>query len=161
MNVDATWRTESSAARQAAAAAAMLLAGLALAVGLRHFEGPGLTPSLAGFLLGFLLLAGGAGMLLFGGKQVIVVDPRARRIVIEQAGRLRTSRREIRFDEISEVSVGELGDREGGRVRYCVVARLKTGKELSLFLGFFDGAHDRPAMEARCRRLADCLRARA
>lgn len=147
------WRTESSTAKQTVASVAALVVGLALVVGFRHFEGPGITESRAGFLLGVLLLAIGAGVLLFGGRQVITVDTNARRILIEHVGRFRGSAREIHFSEISEVYVGEVGDQEGGSIRHHVVARLRSGKEIALFAGFFEGSLSRQAMEARCQRL--------
>jgi hypothetical protein len=151
------WRTESSRTKQTAASVVALVVGIVLAIGFRHFEGPGVTESRAGLLLGVMLMAVGAGMLLFGGKQVITVERKARRIVVEHAGRFRKSVKDIPFSEISEVYVGELGDREGGSIRYHIVAKLKTGKEIALFMGFFEGSHSKPAMEARCQRLSECL----
>jgi hypothetical protein len=151
------WRTESNARTQTAASVVAVVAGLALAIGFRQFEGPGLTGSRAGFLLGILLLALGLGVLLFAGKQVIKVEAKSRRIVIEHINRFGKRAKEMRFDEIADVSVGELGDREGGSISYHVVVKLKTGKEIALFKGFFDGSHSKPAMEARRQRLIQCL----
>lgn len=155
----ATWKTESSVLRQTVAAVAMLALGLVLAFGFRDAAGPGLTNARAGFLLGVLLAAIGTGALLCGGRQVISVEPRLKRIVVRNESWLRGSTREIRFSEIAEVYVGELGDREGGSISYHVVVKLKTGKEVPLFVGFFEGGYDQAAMQARCQRLLECLRA--
>jgi hypothetical protein len=38
-----------------------------------------------------------------------------------------------------------------------VVVKLKSGSELPLFMGFFEGAHHQSAMEARRQRLADYI----
>lgn len=155
----ASWKSERSVFQQTVAAVAMLALGLVLAVGFRDAAGPGLTNARAGFLLGVLLAAIGAGTLLFGGRQVISVEPRLKRIVIKNESWLRGSTREIRFNEIAEVSVGELGDREGGSISYHVVVKLKTGKAVPLFVGFYEGGSDRAAMQARCQRLSACLHA--
>lgn len=152
------WRTESSTANQTFAAVAMFLLGTTLAIGFRGFEGPGFTQSRAAFVLGALLLVVGIGAFLFGSKQTIVVDTRSRRIIVENRSRLRQSEKEVPFKDISEVYVGEHGDKEGGSIRYYVLAKLKSGKEVALFLGFFEGSHSKPIMEARCQRLAECLR---
>jgi hypothetical protein len=150
-------RTESNTLTQTAVSVVAVVAGLALAIGFRQFEGPGLTGSRAGFLLGIILLTLGLGMLLLAGKQVITVEAKSRRIVIENINRFRKSMKEIRFDEIADVYVGELGDREGGSIFYHVVVKLKTGKEIALFKGFFDGVRSKPAMEARRQCLIQFL----
>ena len=87
----------------------------------------------------------------------VTVEAKPRRIVIEHKNRFRKSAREIRFDEIADVYLGELGDREGGSISYHLVVKLKTGKEIALFKGFFDGSHSKPAMEARRQRLIQFL----
>ena len=155
------WRTESSGGTQLAAAIAMVVIGLILAYGFRHFEGPGLTESRAGFLLGVLLLAIGAGAMLFAGKQAIVVDPVTKRILIEQAGRFGAKVRSIPFREVAELHVGQFGHRNNGSITYHVAARLKTGEEIALFFGFYEGRHDRSVAESRCTRLRTYLEQRA
>ncbi len=151
------WRTESNGGKQLAASVAAVVVGSALAIGFRQFEGPGLTGSRAGFLLGLLLLAVGLGALLFAGKQIITVDTKARRILVEKINRFGRSAKTIHFVEVADAYVGELGDREGGSISYHVVVKLRTGKEVALFKGFFDGSHSKPDMEARCQRLLQYL----
>jgi hypothetical protein len=151
------WKTESCGGKQMAASVLAVVIGLTLTIGFRQFQGPGLTGSRAGFLLGLLLLGAGLGTWLFAGKQVITVDTKARRIVIEHTNRFGMSAKRILFNEIADVYVGELGDREGGSISYYVAVKLKTGKEIALFKGFFDGSHSKPAMETRRERLGHCL----
>lgn len=151
------WVSESSRPRHTAAVVVVMAVGGALAYGFRHFEGPGLSNSLSGFLLGWLLLAIGIGNLVAGGQQTITVDSRRRQIVIEGKSWLISSRKVIAFMDISRLHVGEFGDREGGSISYHVVLELKTGQSIPLFFAFFDGQYDRLAAQARCDRLAQCL----
>ena len=159
MNTPTTaWTSESSAAEQHLSTAVTLIAGAALAIGFRQLEGPALSGNRAGFWLGVVLLVVGVGMFFFGGKQVITVEPGRQRIVITRQGRVRSRTQQIRFNDIAGVSVAENGDTDGGSVRFNVAVKLKTGKSMALFLGFFEGSHSRQAMEARCQRLVECIR---
>ncbi len=153
-----TWITESDTTAQTAASAVAIVGGLILAIGFRGFDRSGFTQGLAAFLLGVLLLIIGVGLLLFGGRQVITVDPRQRRIAIERISRLRSTTRVIPLDTVADFSVAEHGDHEGGSVRYHVKATLKSGGEVALFVGFFDGSRSQLAMEKRRDRLLQCLR---
>ena len=108
-----TWRIESSPGKQAFIAWSILIVGLILAFGFRNFDSSGLTNSLAGFLLGLLLLLIGFAGLLMGGKRSVTVDPHARRILIEDVNRFGEKERSISFDEVGKVYVGRLGNREG------------------------------------------------
>jgi hypothetical protein len=153
-----TWITESDTTTQTAASALAIVVGLILAIGFRGFDRAGFTQGLAVFLLGVVMLIVGAGLLLFGGRQVITVDPRQRRIAIERISRFRTATRVIPLDTVADFCVAEHGDHEGGSVRYHVKAKLKAGGEVALFVGFFDGSRSRLAMEKRCDRLLQCLR---
>jgi hypothetical protein len=152
-----TWITESDTTTQVVAAALAIVVGLILAIGFRGFDRSGFTQGLATFLLGVVLLVVGVGMLLFGARQVITVDPRQRRIAIERISRFRTTTRVIGLDTVADFSVAEHGDQEGGSIRYHVKAKLKTGGEIALFVGFFEGSRSRLAMEKRCDRLLQCL----
>lgn len=151
------WITESNSAKQTVTSVVLVITGLILAIGFRHFEGPGLTETLSGFLLGLLLLFVGLASLLFGGKEVITVDTKKRSIVLAGKNRFSEKTKVIRFNEIADVYVGEFGDQEGGSISYHVVAKLKTGKEVRLFFAFYDGQHDKSVAESRCQRLAQCL----
>jgi hypothetical protein len=148
-----TWITESSPAKQTAVGVGIFVVGLVLAIGFRDFDAATITGSTAGFLLGILCLVISAATLLTGGQQTISVEPQFKRIVIVNRTRVRTTSKTIFFNEIAQVYVGEHGDKEGGSINYYVAAKLKTGKEVALFFGFFEGGYDRSVMEARCQRL--------
>ena len=154
-----TWKIESSPGKQVILGWIVLVVGLILAIGFRDFDSSGLTNSLAGFLLGLLLLLIGTGTLLMGGKRSIVVDPEARRILIEDASRFGRKKRSIAFDEVGEVYVDSLGDKEGGSISYDVFLKLKKGETVSLFRpAYFEGTWEKSVMEDRCRRLEEYLK---
>jgi hypothetical protein len=153
------WRTESDGGTQVAWLVLALLAGAALMIGFRAFEGPGLTGGRAGFALGVLLLAGGVLGLLLCGRQIITVDPDRRCIVMESISRYGSKSEVLPFEDIADVSLGQTGDKEGGSIRYHVVVRQRSGGEKALFVGFFAGASDRTTVQARCQRLANYLSA--
>jgi hypothetical protein len=154
-----TWKIESNPGKQTAIALACMVAGLVLATGFRNFDGTGMTNSLAGFLLGLLLLLIGVAGVLTGGKQTIVVDPKARRILIEDTSRFGKKTRSISFNEIVGVSVSLMGKRSSGTITYYLVLRLETGKTYPLFFpAYFEGRWDRSVAESRCRRLEEYLK---
>jgi hypothetical protein len=147
------WRIESDSTKQALSAGVMLVLGLGLIVGCWPSIGPRTNESLAGLLLGVLLSVIGLGALLFGGRQIVTVDPQAGHITIEHINRVRRTVQRVPLCEVTQFALGELGDREGGSVRYYVIAKLGTGKEIALFVGFTNGSHDRATAQARCDRL--------
>lgn len=160
MQADETvWSEESDSATQTIIAVLALAIGLFLALGFRQFDASGLTPSLFGFLLGLLLAAIGAGTLIAGGKTIVRVEPRLRRLVISHANLWRARHDIVRFDDIVDLSIGELGDLEGGSIRYYVVAHLRSGKEKPLYLGFFPDT-GKQAMESRRQRLLNSMQTR-
>jgi len=152
------WKIESSPGKQTALGWIILLVGLILAIGFRNFDSSGLTNSLAGFLLGLLLLLVGMTALVMGGKRTVTVDPQAHRILIEDANRFGQKNRMISFDDVERVYVGSLGNREGGSISYDVVVKLKRGENVSLFRpAYFEGTWNRSVMENRCRRLEEYI----
>jgi hypothetical protein len=152
------WKIESNPGKQTLIAWIILVVGLILVIGFRNFDGSSLTNSLAGFLLGLLLLLIGFAVLLMGGKRSITVDPQAHRILIEDENRFRQRKRSISFDEVGKVYVSRLGNREGGSISYDVVLKLKAGDTVSLFRpAYFDGTWSRSVMEDRCRRLQEYI----
>ena len=157
MSQQQPWVTESSTGMQNLAIVGMLLVGFALAYGFRHVEGTGFSDSRAGFWLGVLLLAIGLGAALFGGKQIVTVDPRRRIIVLAGRGRFRNSSRVIRFDAIEGASVGSFGQRSDGSVSYHVDLCLRNGEVVALFFAFFEGQYDQAVAAQRCQRLLDMV----
>lgn len=154
------WTIESSERKQATFAVFGVVVGAALILGSRaaHELEPITTTS--AIVLGLLILSISVVVLVQGGKQIITVDPPKRRILIEGISRFGTTKRLIAFNQIDDVYVGELGDREGGSISYHVVVILTNGKKVNLFIGAFDGAYDYSVMEGRCRRLLENLEQR-
>jgi hypothetical protein len=151
-------KIESSPGKQVALACIIVLTGSILAIGFRNFDGSGLTNSLAGFLLGLLLLAIGIGTLVFGGKRTVTVDPQARHILIEDVNHFSQKNRLIAFDQVDSVYVRSLGNREGGSISHDVILKLKVGGNVSLFRpAYFEGTWNRSVMEDRCRRLEEYI----
>ena len=101
----------------------------------------------------------GLALLLVSPKQTVTVNAKTRRITIEDKHRFGKSLKQIRFDEIVDAYVDEAGDKEGGSISYHIVVKLKTGKKIPLFTGFFDGRHSESATEARRQRLMQFVQA--
>jgi hypothetical protein len=146
------WVTESNRTTQTLVAAAGVVLGLVLTIGSRS-AGEWATGTIAAFVLGLGLSLAGLGMLLFSPKQTIAVNSSTRRITIESRHRFGASSKQLRFDEIADAYVDEVGDKEGGSISFHIVVKLKTGETVPLFAGFFDGGYDRSATEARLQRL--------
>lgn len=150
-----SWKFESNAGKQAVLALGCIAVGMALVFGFRHFDASGMSNSLAGFLLGLLLLLIGISALLVRGKQTIVVDPRVRRIVVEDANLFGVKKILIPFSEIADTGIGYLGKKSAFVTFYYINLRLKSGELYPLFAPgrFFDGGSDRSVMESRRQQL--------
>jgi len=155
-STSSVWITESSQGMQAAYGVVGAIVGGAFIFGSR-IQSLEQTTSTAALFLGLLILVISLATLIIGGKQIISVDPRRRLVEIQTVSRFGTKRRLIAFSQISDVSLGELGDKEGGSISYHVVLNLKDGKEVALFVGAFEGTYDQQMMEARCHRLNEYL----
>jgi len=150
-----TWTIESNPAKQTVLTWAVVVVGLILVYGFRDFDSSGFTNSMAGFLLGVLLLVVGLPGIFMTGKQTITVDPQARRILIEDTSHFGKKTRSISFREIVDISVSSLGNRSDGSVSYYVTLKLASGENHPLFFpSYYDGRWDRSVAESRCRRLA-------
>lgn len=154
------WESRSNYGQQLAVAPGCMVIGGILAVGFRHFHGPGMTNELAGFLLGLLLLGIGIAAVLLTGQQTIVIDPKPRVISIEETSLFKTTHRTISFDEIVEIAIGYLGKRSNGVTFYHLILKLRNGKEYPLFAAgyFYAGGSDRSVVEGWRQRLEDYLR---
>jgi hypothetical protein len=152
------WQIESNPQKQRALTWAIVVVGLMLAFGFRDFDTSAFTNSLAGFLLGVLLLVIGIPGVFMIAKQEITVDPKARRILIEDTSRFRKKSRAISFHEIAEVDVSSLGNRSEGSVSYYVTLKLRSGESYPLFFpAYYDGRWDRSVAESRRRRIEEYL----
>ena len=154
------WISKSQPAKQIAAALVCAVVGLALAVGFRDFSWPGLTDSLAGFLLGILLLVIGVIGIVLQGKQTVSVDPGTRRITITDKTLLGTKQHIIAFGDVMQVRIGYTGKKSNYTNVYSLVLELRNGKEYPLFAPgrFFPGASNRSTVEGWRSRLEEYLR---
>lgn len=152
------WKSSSNPEKQTALAVACSAIGALLAYGFRHFQGGG-SNALAGFGLGLLLLIIGLAGLAGGGRQTIVVDPRARRITVEDEGFFRRQMRTIPFGDIKGISIGYLGRRSAYVTCYYLVLKLASGETYPLFAPgrFYAGGSDRPTVEGWRNRLETLL----
>ncbi len=143
------WRSQSNPGKQTLLSLGCAAVGLALAIGFRDFGGSDRN-AMAGFLLGLLLLVVGLAGFLASGTQTVVVDPAARLITVEDAGRFRTKRRVIPFNDILGVSIGYLGKRSNHVTWYYLVLKLRSGENYPLFAPgrLYEGGSSRPTVES-------------
>jgi hypothetical protein len=155
-----SWKFESNPGKQTALSLACIAVGLILAIGFRHFDGSGMTNSLAGFLCGLLLLLIGVSAFLVSGKETIVVDTQMRRIVVEDKNKFGIKRKLIRFSDIIDTGIGYSGKKSSWINFYYIILKLRSGEEYPLFSPgrFHDGGSDRSIMESRRQRLENCIK---
>ena len=153
-------RFESNSGKQTVLSLACIAVGIVLVIGFRHFDGLGMTNTLAGFLLGVMLLIIGIYAFLVSGKQTIVIDPKARRIIIEDTNRFGVKKRLIPFGGIDHAGIGYLGKSSNFVNFYYIILKLGSGEEYSLFAPgrFFEGGSDRSVMESRRQRIEEYLK---
>ena len=153
-------RFASKPGQQTTLAVACIAVGTVLAYGFRHFSGPGISNSLAGFLLGVLLLVIGIWAFAVRGKQAVFIDTHADRIVIEDTNHFGAKRRVIPFGDIADTGIGYLGRKSNYVTFYYIVLHLKNGEQYPLFAPgrFYDGGSDRCVMETRRQQLDELLR---
>jgi hypothetical protein len=152
------WTATSSPAKQLGLAIVSLAVGAALMAGFRHYGQVG-SDQFAGFLLGVLLAGiGGAGAIACA-RQTVIVDPRARRITVQDAHLWGASTRGIAFDDVAAVGVGSLGKRSNHGMQYYLVLKLRNGRDFSLFAPgrLFRGSSERSTVEGWRRRLEGYL----
>ncbi len=154
------WEFENNPVRQTALSLACIMVGIALVMASRYFNGSDTINGLAGFLLGILLLIIGIWAFLVGGKQTIVVDPKSRRIVVEDMNRFGVKKRLIPFSDIVDTGIGYFGKKSNDVDFYYIILKLRSGKEYPLFAPgrFYDGGSDRSVMESRRQRLEEYLK---
>ena len=153
------WTSQSNPTKQTALSVACSVIGLVLVIGFRHFSGLG-SNAASGFLMGvFLLILGVAGFLV-SGKQTVVIDPKARRITVEDSNRFGTKKRTILFSGIVGVGIGYLGKKSNRVEWYYLVLELSDGKNYSLFPPgrFYEGGSDKSTVESWKRRLEEYLK---
>jgi len=133
--------------------ASALVGALAVALSLAATGAEAVT-RWAGFAIGLAFLGAGGAFLLLGGRQTICVDPARRAVVLRMESRLGAKEQVVPFATIARVSVGELGDDDGGSTSCFVELRLHDGATVALFLGPWEGRSDRAVALERARRVA-------
>ena len=152
------WKIESNPGKQMLLAVAIFFIGLLLIILCRDYGGPGMTNTLAGFLLGWLLFLVGAVNILLNGKQTIIIDPQKRCIAVLDANLFGNKARYIPFHEIVETRVAAIGKRSSYTMTYYVSLHLRDGKTYPLFFpAYYDGRWDRSVAEYRLQRLGEYL----
>lgn len=148
----------SNPTKQALLTIAVIIVGLILAIGFRNYDDSAFTNSLAGFLLGILLILIGIPGLITLGTETITIDTNTRCILIENVNRFRKKNKLIYFMEIAEVFVGCQGKRSSGTMSYYVCLRLNTGEVYNLFYpSYYDGRWDKSVAESRCNRIQEYI----
>jgi hypothetical protein len=152
------WETQNNPGKQTILSVACTAVGLILVICFRDFGGFG-TNSMAGFLLGLLLLLIGIPGFLLSGKQTVIVDPESRLITIEDSNRFHTKKRSIPFSAIAGISIGYLGKRSNYVTWYYLVLKLRSGEDYPLFAPgrFFEGASDKSTVTSWKLRLEGYL----
>jgi len=152
------WKIESSPIKQLIMTIAIIIAGIVLMYGFRNYDASGFTNSLAGFLLGVLLLLIGVPGLLAISKETITVFPKERKILIENNNLFRKNIRNIFFNEIESIHLSTLGNKTDGSRSYYLVLELRSGKSFPLFFpAYYTGRFNRAIAEDRRRRLENYI----
>jgi hypothetical protein len=115
------WKTECNPGKQIAVTILCIGLGMALAIGFHDYSGPDTANGKAGFLLGILLLLIGVIGLLAQGKQIVIVDPVVRQVIIEDKSLFGSKKRKIRFPDITGISIGYLGKKTNFVNNYYLV----------------------------------------
>lgn len=148
------WISHNNPGKQGALALGCTVVGTVLMIGFREFEWA-MNDQTAGFLLGLMLLVIGIWAYAVSGRQIITIDPRLRRISVEDNSRFGTKTRIIPFADITHVGIGYLGKASNHVKYYYLALKLKNGENYALFGPgrFYEGSSDRLVVEAWKQRL--------
>lgn len=154
------WKSQSKPGKQALLALVCLGVGVVLVLKFWNAPGQTIQNARAGMGLGALLLVIGAAAIATLGQQTIIVDPKTRRITIEDRRLIGSKRRSIPFGDIVAIHLGYLGKASNFVKFYYLVLKLKGGEEYPLFSPGrgYDGGTDRFTVEKWRRRLEEYLR---
>ncbi|MFN8673320.1 MAG: hypothetical protein U0457_14710 [Candidatus Sericytochromatia bacterium] len=137
-----------------------LISFLLLGVGLiliflcKNFSFSEINEIFSGFILGVLISIISFFSLIFVGKRKIIIDKKNKNITFITQNRFKEDITNIKFNDISDMSIIELGDNEGGSIHYDIEIKLKKAKSINLFSGyFFDGMYSKLEIEALKDRL--------
>jgi hypothetical protein len=152
------WVSKSRPGNQLALAAGSVLVGSIMMFGFRGFSSAG-GDALAGFLLGVMLLVMGIAGMAVSAEQTVTVDPRARRITVQDSYFVGSRSRVIPFGHVVSVSIGYLGKASNFVRNYYLVLHLIDGSDYSLFAPgrFFEGCSNRSTVEGWRQRLEEYM----
>jgi len=122
------WVVKSVPDRRALLAVLCILAGIGVMVWYRDFPTVG-NRALTGFFTGALLALGGLIVYLMRKKQTVIIDPAARCITVKDSRFLRSKKRSIPFQEISEVGIGCRSHKSKYEVMYYLALTLRDEAE--------------------------------
>ena len=94
------WKIESNPIKQMLMSCLISIVGLVFVIGLRNANIHASSNTMAGYLLGWLLIVIGIASILAFSKQYITVDPEKRNITIEDINILGNKVVNLSFDEI-------------------------------------------------------------
>ena len=104
--------------------------------------------ALAGFLLGCLVFGLSAVAMVLGESRRVELDEAGRRILLDVNWRWGGKRLVLPFADLTDITVGRMGDTSDGSVYYDLVVHHRDGREIHLFGGcVFEGRMDRAWIE--------------
>ncbi len=152
------WVIKSSSNKQMLLSIVIVLVGFILAVGFRDFDSSTFSNSLAGFLLGILLIFIGTPAFILTGKETITIDVKARQIRIFSKNSLKEYNTVIPFEDIIGMHISHLGKYSSGMVTYYITLELKSGQSKPLFFpAYYEGRWNRDSVEGKLHRLQEIL----
>lgn len=116
------------------------------------------TQSISALILGILIFFVSLFSLIFGQKRFITLDEKSKTILFRNKNKFREKKVYLHFNEILELNIIELGDKDGGSIYYDLEIKLKKGNNINLFAGsFFDQRSDKSEMESLRKKLAEYI----
>jgi hypothetical protein len=151
------WRSENSPNKQTAISLIFTIIGLILIVLCRDFINSGSAGETAGFALGILVFFVSGYYILVSGKQVVIIDPNKRCIIVEDNNRFGSKARVIEFQNIADVRIGWIG-KKTTFYYYFLLLKLKNGENYPLFNQYYPGSFDRTTVESWKTKLENYLK---
>jgi prepilin signal peptidase PulO-like enzyme (type II secretory pathway) len=152
------WVIKSSHGKQTFLSVLIILTGFVLAIAFRDFDSSTFSNSLAGFLLGILLIFIGTPALVLTGREIITVDIKAAQIRIDFKNSFKEKKKVIPFGDIVGMHISHLGKYSSGVVTYYISLQLQSGKTQPLFFpAYYEGRWNRASVEDKLARLEEII----
>ena len=153
-----SWAFESNRNRQIFLAILIIFVGILLTYLCRNYDASRFSDTLAGFLLGLMLILIGVPAFVVTGKERTVIDTHARCILIEYRSRFKRKNTLIHFDDILSMRVAHIGRYSSGVVTYYISMDLRSGeKQLLFFPAYYEGRWSFDVLENRLRKLEEIM----